>query len=448
MSAADLLRLVQRATPRTEDVRSPDRTDFVRREHGHLTLREVADALDALGFAADCFVERMRSAVAADGPASGETAVHGLFRALQGLQSLEPALPPAQPEVPAPAEAPAAEAAAGWQAAVAEARAAGAECFGRGDFAGAAEHYAAAIRAAQRGHDGLSALHSNRSAALLRLGKAPAALAEARQCLELAPAWPKARFREGCCLRQLGLLGEAVHAFGEGRVLDPGNGDWATEIERTERLRWAQPSTLVRQLLMRLLPEMLGAWSRGGDASGVLQLQVNADLKDIGTPKWRLLQEGRSDAKAQVRYAFLSRKGYLANLAANLQDPPGEAVAVVDLEGRPLKLAQIISFLPGDGVADPGSRHASLHIDVRAETGKMAAVICRVPCDEGVGCYLAPQRDPAPPKGSVEGVLQIQRQSGFPKALPRLLGFQSLPGDLNFPVIDLERDAPGAGMAS
>ena len=60
MSVADLRRLVQRATPRVEDVRSPDRTDFVRREHGHLPLREVVDALDALQFSSASFLACFR----------------------------------------------------------------------------------------------------------------------------------------------------------------------------------------------------------------------------------------------------------------------------------------------------------------------------------------------------------------------------------------------------
>jgi len=44
MSVADLRRLIQRATPRVEDVRSPDRTDIIRRNHGHLALLEIVDA--------------------------------------------------------------------------------------------------------------------------------------------------------------------------------------------------------------------------------------------------------------------------------------------------------------------------------------------------------------------------------------------------------------------
>merc|ERR1711879_902374 len=159
----------------------------------------------------------------------------------------------------------------------------------------------------------------------------------------------------------------------------------------------------------------------------------------MGTPKWRLLREGHSASKAQVRYAFLRRKDYLANLAACLQQsPPAEGVAIADFEGKPLKIAEISSFLSGDTT---GGDCACVHIDVN-NNGKMAALLCLLPCGEEVRRFAAASKDPAPPKGAVDGVLELQRKSGFPKALPRYLGFQSFPGDLNFPVIDLERDAP------
>jgi len=141
-----------------------------------------------------------------------------------------------------------------------------------------------------------------------------------------------------------------------------------------------------------------------------------------------------------LRYAFMGRKDYLANLAANLQKP-ADGVAVVDLEGKPLKIPEIGAFLPEEGAG-----HATIHIDVQngAGAGKMATLLCKLPCDDLVRPFLATRKEPERPKGTVENVLSLQRSSGFPKALPRLLGFQALPGDLNFPVIDLERDAPEA----
>merc|ERR1712046_162213 len=130
----------------------------------------------------------------------------------------------------------------------------------------------------------------------------------------------------------------------------------------------------------------------------------------------------------------------MANLAANLQNPP-EGVATVDLNGQPLKIADVRPFV---SVGDSPCASVAFHLDVR-HGGKMVAIVGTAVCDNEVRRFVPEIKDPAPPKGSVEGVLQIQARSGFPKALPRLLGFQSYPsGDLNFPVIDLDRDAPGA----
>lgn len=437
MALADLRRLVHRATPRVEDVRSPDRTDFVRRHHGHLTLQEALDALDALEFSAGSFVCQMRHL---PGP---DTALHGLLHAVEGLRVLSPAWPVPAPMPMAAPVVPAATATEGWQERVATAKGEGAELFRSGQFTLAAEAYARAVSAAPMDAGELPALHSNRAAALLRAGDTAAALADARRCVELAPEWPKSHFREGCCLRQLGHFGEALGAFARGAELEPGNEDWARERERTEKAQWSEPTALVRQLVLRLLPELLGAWVRGGDCSGVLQVQINGDLKGLGTPKWRLLHEGQSDAKAQLRYAFLGKNDYLRNLAANLQKPPAQGVAVLDFEGKPLKISEITSFFYDDEHGGLDSEVAHVHMDVRDGANMMKAIICRIPSDGRVRGYIGMHKDPAPPRGSIDGVLQLQQQSGFPRVLPRLLGFQSFPGDLNFPVIDLERDAAG-----
>lgn len=514
MSVSDLQRLIQRATPRIEDVRSPDRTDIIRRNHGHLTLREVVDAVDALEFSATSFTdlmqellqsagaetepsaaaevvpandsrkealgcessaEKMEEAEKARGaaafaekiakiektPARSDadevvTAVHGVFRAVDGLQFLSPVLsePSASTQELAAAgseEAPDGEATAEQLETAAAARGRGAECFKKKDFVGAVAEYTTAICALPRGHSELHTLYSNRSAASLQqtgdkhgIVHAVAALADARRCVELAPQWPKGRFREGNCLRQLGFLGDATHAFRAGKALEAENKDWEKEVQKTEQARSTTRPALVRQMILALLPEFLSAWARGGDSSGVLQVQANGEFTDFGAPKWRLVREGKTNAKAQMRYAFLPRKDYLANVAANLQNPPAEGVAVVDADGQALKIAEIAAFMPEDS-----TNYATLHIDVRnGASNKMMAIICRVPCDEVVKTFLGTRKEPDPPKGSVENVLPLQRSSGFPKFLPRYLGFQAFPGgDLNYPVIDLDRDAPGANSA-
>eukprot|EP00928_Gymnodinium_smaydae_P086743 TRINITY_DN71180_c0_g1_i1.p1 TRINITY_DN71180_c0_g1~~TRINITY_DN71180_c0_g1_i1.p1 ORF type:complete len:469 (-),score=110.01 TRINITY_DN71180_c0_g1_i1:78-1484(-) len=467
MSLGDLRRLIYRASPRTEDVRSPDRTDIIKRERGHMTLREAVDALDGLGFSAESFMRRMRQALASPddaavketvatakgvqqvcgGKSADETAIHGLFRVLESLEVLSPSLTSdasvgdcdevaADDDTESPKE--------NWRELVQDARASGAECFKKQDFAGALEHYSAAIRAAPKDDKeaGLHALYSNRSAARLQLGDARAALADARRCIQHAEDWPKGRFREGCCLRQLGKLAEAIASFEAGAALEPENKEWAREIEKTERLLRVKPEALIRQLFMNTAPELLRSWLRGGCAGGVLQLQVMGDLDKLGLPKFSLVQDKIPAPKAQVRFAFLTRKDYLANVAANVQQPPaGGCVAGVDLNNKALKIAEIGSFF--DKAASAATPRALFHIDIKSEN-RMSAIVGSLACGDDLKNYLPTAKDPAPPKGAVEPVLQLQRSSGFPKALPRLLGFQSVPGDLNFPVIDIERDAPKA----
>mmetsp|Transcript_96759 Transcript_96759/g.273390 ORF Transcript_96759/g.273390 Transcript_96759/m.273390 type:complete len:485 (+) Transcript_96759:16-1470(+) len=461
MSSADLRRVIERSKPRVEDVRSPDRTDFIRREHGHLSFRAALDAITALDFAADNFLVRMREAIAEtttkpagdgeDATAPGAapdatTSVHELFNVLDNLRVFCPSLP--VPIAPEAAEAatevddagPTDEVAPGWEEAAAAAKALGAERFKLKEYRDAAEHYSAAIRATPRGDGGLHALYSNRSAARLQLGDAEAALADARRCVALAPEWPKGRFREGCCLRQLGRHEAAVRAFEAGQALEPNNKDWAREVEKSEKLLRAEPPALVRQLVMNMLPELLTAWLRGGCSEGVLQLQIKGALDELGVPKFQLLRDKQAVPQAMVRYAFVGRKDYLTNLAANVQEPPADdSVATTDIEGKPLKIAEVSAFLKG---AAEGS--AFVHIDIRSPSGKMCALICTLPCAENIRTFVPAVKDPPRPKTSVEAVLKLQRSSGFPKADPRLLGFQNYPGDLNFPVVDAERDSQSA----
>ncbi|CAE8598697.1 unnamed protein product, partial [Polarella glacialis] len=100
MSLNDLRRLIQRASPRIEDVRSPDRTDIIRREHGHLPFREIVDALDALEFSAGSFMRCFRDLSTQEpekdehtGKILEDTAVHNLFNMLDGLRVLSPSIP-------------------------------------------------------------------------------------------------------------------------------------------------------------------------------------------------------------------------------------------------------------------------------------------------------------------------------------------------------------------
>ena len=147
-----------------EDVRSPDRTDFVRRDHGHLPLRELVDAIDALQFSSASFLrcfqeltdesaveasdaealvfskeEQLKRYCAAKPVAamSDDTAVHQLYRLLSGMQILcpkvatetsEPTLVREWAEKPGP----------NWQADAADRKMKGGECFKQKDFQGVA----------------------------------------------------------------------------------------------------------------------------------------------------------------------------------------------------------------------------------------------------------------------------------------------------------------------
>jgi len=500
---ADLKKLIGQATPRIEDVRSIDRTDIIRRDHGHLNLREVSNSADALEFSVDSFIRCMREVSnsttddaklatpevtrATDpdlklpkghGPQKaseefkerlveecakasvheeyvGTTAVHGLLRAVEGLCLLTSAEVNTESAAAAvESSEPAEEAKEGWQAVAADSKKTGGEAFKNKDFSTAWTHYSDAIRATPAGDESLSALFSNRSAVLLQLGRVNAALADAQSCVKLTPEWPKGHFRNGTCLRQLGCLEKAASAFRQGQELEPSNKDWAREVEKTESQFRALPSTQARQLVWHLLPELVQARIRSGTTAGVLQVQVNGELADLGAPKWQFVHDrkdaakvlrgealSKEAAKAQMRWVFLDEQGYMANLAANLQSPPEEGVAVVDLAGQPLKIADIRAFF---STASSAGEFANFHIDVK-HGGKMVAIIGRIACDEEVRRFAPPHKDPQVPKGDMRGVLQVQARSGFAKVLPKFLGFQSYPGgDLNFPVIDLERDAPGA----
>lgn len=445
-------RLVQRATPRVEDVRSPDRCDIIRRDHGHLPFREVVDALDALEFSAASFARSFRELLAAEEEKKhseeealcSDTAVHSLFALLEGLKVLCPAQPAAAAAAATESEANSGEeewatsSNPGWQEVAAEAKAKGAESFKQKETAAAIDHYSAAIKATPKGEGELHVLFSNRSAARLQAGDAEAALKDARTCVRLAPSWPKGRFREGCCLRQMARLEEAAVAFAAGQKLEAENKDWGKEVDKTDKLLEARPDQLVRQVVLGLLPDILAAWYRSDVQEAVLQLQVNGQLSELGACKWRLVREGAKTAKAQIRFAVVQKKGYLANLAANLQNSSPEGYAVADLEGRPLKIPDVSSFIDGEA-------RAAVQIDIKdGKDGKMKAVLLTLPLEDGLKRFVVKPKDPDAPKGSVDSVLGLQKKSGFPKTHPRYIGFQNFPGDLNFPVIDLLRDAPGS----
>jgi len=264
-------------------------------------------------------------------------------------------------------------------------------------------------------------------------------LEDAKLSVQLAPGWPRGHTRLGYCLRQLGRLGEASNAFREGMALEPENEDWKREVEKTEQQRCTTAPILARQLVFSHLPELLQAWTRGRDANGVLQVRIRStsSFEELGAAKWRLRQQGLALPNVEMRYAFLSRKDYLANLVAYLQEP-GSEVSTMDVDGQPHKITDIMRFLPQDQSAE-----AAIHIDLQGG-GQSFAIVGRLPSGKMMQAYLGTLKEPEKPKKrEAKRMLDLQRSTGFPKALPKFLGFQEGSGALAFPVVDLERDAPG-----
>ena len=84
------------------------------------------------------------------------------------------------------------------------------------DYAKAIEIYSEAISLAPRNH----VLFSNRSSALLEVGRIAEAITDAKHCVALAPSWAKGYLREGLALEAKGDLAAAMAALDAGLVVD------------------------------------------------------------------------------------------------------------------------------------------------------------------------------------------------------------------------------------
>uniref|UniRef100_A0A7S4FBC6 Uncharacterized protein n=1 Tax=Chrysotila carterae TaxID=13221 RepID=A0A7S4FBC6_CHRCT len=87
----------------------------------------------------------------------------------------------------------------------------------KGDASTAATLYTEALQLEPDNH----LLLSNRSLALLRLGKDEEACADARRCVCVCPEWPKGHSRLGAALYSLGKHAEAVKAYEAALALSP-----------------------------------------------------------------------------------------------------------------------------------------------------------------------------------------------------------------------------------
>lgn len=86
-----------------------------------------------------------------------------------------------------------------------------------GDFGRAIQLYTEALRHYPNNH----ILYSNRSAALLKLGRFTEALQDATCARQVNPSWPKAHYREGVALQCLGRHGDALAVFSTGLSIEP-----------------------------------------------------------------------------------------------------------------------------------------------------------------------------------------------------------------------------------
>lgn len=86
-----------------------------------------------------------------------------------------------------------------------------------GDYARAIHLYTEALRHYPNNH----VLYSNRSAALLKLGRFTEALHDATCARQINPSWPKAHYREGVALQCLGKHGDALAVFSTGLSIEP-----------------------------------------------------------------------------------------------------------------------------------------------------------------------------------------------------------------------------------
>lgn len=77
--------------------------------------------------------------------------------------------------------------------------------------------------------------YSNRSAALLSLGKAEKALEDATECVNIKPDWAKGYGRRGAALYALERFDDAIKAYDEGLGLDASNKQLASGKAQAEK---------------------------------------------------------------------------------------------------------------------------------------------------------------------------------------------------------------------
>jgi histone-lysine N-methyltransferase SETD3 len=104
----------------------------------------------------------------------------------------------------------------------------GNKAFQAGDYTEALDLYSKAIAEDEKNH----ALYSNRSATYVALKRYPEALADAEQCVKLAPEWARGWQRKGDALEALLRYPEAYEAYRKGLELDAGDKNLKEAVEK------------------------------------------------------------------------------------------------------------------------------------------------------------------------------------------------------------------------
>ena len=104
----------------------------------------------------------------------------------------------------------------------------GNEAFKKGEYDKAIGLYQKAIELDPQNH----VLYSNKSGALINVGKFQEALDDSEQCLKLSPQFSKGYQRKGTALENLGKTEEALEVYKLGLQVDPNNQELKGSVQR------------------------------------------------------------------------------------------------------------------------------------------------------------------------------------------------------------------------
>eukprot|EP01023_Acetabularia_acetabulum_P014450 TRINITY_DN1706_c0_g1_i1.p3 TRINITY_DN1706_c0_g1~~TRINITY_DN1706_c0_g1_i1.p3 ORF type:complete len:161 (-),score=20.64 TRINITY_DN1706_c0_g1_i1:276-758(-) len=109
--------------------------------------------------------------------------------------------------------------------------------FKKGEWLSAAAQYTKAIKQhsiSPLSDQDLAVLHSNRCAALCKLGKAQKALADAEECVKLRPDWGKSYFRMGQVMELQENIDQALGYYQQASKLTPDSKDTSAKVRELQ----------------------------------------------------------------------------------------------------------------------------------------------------------------------------------------------------------------------